>query len=262
MLQFASLNNPIGPDVISADTHELILSGTKVRFKAPPHSGRIIEFEAHPKEYNIYDESIYIDRSEKGDGFDFLICYSCEWGVHGLPFIQRHIGKFIFAVNVLKTKKQGSFLQPSCVEKHITEYIKEAYGDTENEIYDAVDTRLNWSVSGINQHVWLTFETEIPFTNRRSIECHLPLTDDHMLRVSIICDTYHKKAKLKPYFQQLCQQLIASFEVELSGDALLQQQRAKERWPEERYSDYLPPFHWQPEHRETSLFARSSTLAE
>jgi hypothetical protein len=64
-----------------------------------------------------------------------------------------------------------------------------------------------------------------------------------MLRVSVSCYTYHKKAKLKPYFQQLCQQLIASFEVELSGDALLQQQRAKERWPEERYSDYLPPFH-------------------
>jgi hypothetical protein len=64
-----------------------------------------------------------------------------------------------------------------------------------------------------------------------------------MLRVSVSCYTYHKKAKLKPYFQQLCQQLIASFEVEPSGDALTQQQQAKERWPKERYSDYLPPFH-------------------
>jgi hypothetical protein len=66
----------------------------------------------------------------------------------------------------------------------------------------------------------------------------------------VSCDTYHKKANTGPLFQQLCKKLIESFDVELSSDAMQQQLEAKKRWPDERYSEHLPAFHWEPEYEE------------
>jgi hypothetical protein len=253
---FSSLKHPVGPDISAADIHVLNLSGTKVSFKAPRHAARVTQFRKLSCNYNIYNDMNYIHRSEKKKGFDFISCYNSEWGIHGLPIIQRHIGDLVFGISVVKTTLPGSFLQPHFVEQALAGDLNELYGPLRGAVHSPVNARLNWTIAPLKQHLWLFFRTEFPDDKTEIVDYHLPLTDEHMLRVSLTCYTYHKKANLQPLFHRISQQLIESFEVTLSNDAQQQQADAKKRWPDEQYSSYLPPFHWESDSKgDVSLFA-------
>ena len=106
-----SEKNPKGPSFRRARTIEKELSGSRIRFLAPPHNdplSSIQEWEAEAACQDIFDSSQYCPLSwvrKSGERYEFydlqvLRIYSSRWGFNGLPILQGYCGHVNFLIDV------------------------------------------------------------------------------------------------------------------------------------------------------------------
>lgn len=108
---FGSERNPKGPNFRKARTIEKDLSGSSIRFLAPPSSdplSSIEDWESEPDSQDIFDSERYQPLNwvrKSGDRYNFeqlqvLRVYSSRWGFSGIPLLQGYCGHINFLIDV------------------------------------------------------------------------------------------------------------------------------------------------------------------
>src|SRR5690606_14272307 len=84
----------------------------------------------------------------------------------------------------------------------------------------------------------------------RAVECyesvwHTPITDQHLLTVRYDQVISKKRTRLAETYQNIIKLVMNSFTIQLSQDAQAQQAAVKAQHPDERLSEFLPPYEFE-----------------
>lgn len=131
---FGNEKNPKGPSFRKARAVEKRLSGSRIRFLAPPHHdplSSIQDWETEPASQDIFDRSRYRPLSwvrKSGERHEFdnlrvLRVYSSRWGFTGLPILQGYCGHVNFLIDVNAVEDLP--VNESLFENHVL--AREAY---------------------------------------------------------------------------------------------------------------------------------------
>lgn len=109
------------------------------------------------------------------------------------------------------------------------------------------ECRKNWQVKAINGTQWVSYKST-GYAGFRSAEAcyesvwHTPITDDHLLTVRFDQVIRKKRTRLAEVYQKIIDQVMNSFEIDLSPDAKSQQTKIQVQYPNERLNERLPPY--------------------
>lgn len=244
MLKLGSVKNPKGPDFTSAPSFELNLSGTKIRFNNPPNSDGTGLYQEIESKHNIYDSCIYSYSSKKRKGFNSIVGFRNSWLIHGFPIFQGEIGFVHLGMGINKSHIVGNFLNHSFCESEIERNIMDLYGPVDDAKY-SITTRVDWQTRIINGNEWIHCKHIDNDDHSVDRLWYFPITDQHLFSLNLSTSSGRYNKELEPYFDQLMNDFISTIEVELSEDALLAKQEAEVRWPDQKYSEYLPPIEFE-----------------
>lgn len=240
MLKLSNVKKPKGPDFKSAPYFELVLSGTKIRFKNPANRDGTGLYQEIESKHNIYDDGDYSYSTENQKGFNSIVSFRNSWLIYGFPIFQGDIGFVHLGMGVNKSHIIGNFLNHGFCESEIERNILDSYGPIDDAKY-SITTRVDWQTRIINGHEWIHCKNIDSDDQSVTRLWYFPITDQHLFSLNLSTSSGKYSKELEPYFEQLMNDFISTIEVELSQDALIAKQEAEERWPDQKYSEYLPP---------------------
>lgn len=238
---------PKGPDLKRSEQHSISVSGTRIAFSAPAHRHDAIQ--ATPPlsgSFNLYDASHFgrFNKKDQVEPASFTLELK-DWRFNGIPLLDGTgvIGDMKFKVSIVSMPEFASLFHPRHLECAVERYIYTAY--TAYRIPG--ECRQNWRVIKINGKEWVNYESMGYPGYRNAEECyesvwHTPITDQHLLTVRFDQVIRKKRTRLAEVYQKIIEQVMNSFEIQLSLDAQAQQELIRTTHPEEQLSETLPPY--------------------
>ena len=244
---FGSKQHPTGPSlnkdypIYTAD-----LSGTQIEFQVPKHTDSTIPYKERPRKFNLY--TIEREVLESGATATEFV-FSSSWEFDGFPVIERRIGVLRLTIGILRLSETESLFKPSALEKAILREEYLTYGPQQD--YGCSRCCYQWQTFESDENSWVTFwhdwgkgDSDADFSKVTEAQkmYFTTISDEHILYLSFKLNIKLENTQVYPEMLKLIEKIMASFSMSLSEDAQRQQQAAKDKWPEDKFSDYVPPF--------------------
>lgn len=243
MALFGSKKNPRGPDFRQAREHVIDLSGSKVHFKSPPHSEINVPFKEMTTSYNIYDESIYKERSDIENDIPGIGCYREGWAFQGKPIIESQIGELTFVIEIYHITGKTSLLHPDNLIDAISNVIFVSKGPGNQPDHRSY-CRMNWKVQDFNGTMWSHYDSFQAHNLHGSTEWCTSLSNEHLLYFSFVRYINKPNTELNRAYDELIEKIMSTVRIEWSADALQQQAEAMKKWPDAKLPEHLPELTW------------------
>ena len=242
MLQ--SNNNFYGIKLKKSQRHIFNFSGTKLSIQVPPQSLRHGVANQLPYEYNIFDVDRLDLRTEGKQTFGGFICYNSGWSVYEKYFIfPVYTGGLYFSISIDYFDVENSFFISKIFESYVNRELGRLYGPR-SEWYLRFKCRLKWHYENINSVNWLSYTTKKNDNSSEMIEYLTPIGDQHYIVISFNKLCVKDDVDINPYLDNITQQLMSKVELILSPDALRQQREAKEKYPNDKPTEFMPELTW------------------
>jgi hypothetical protein len=230
-----------GPRTDKLCQRQIFLSGSKVVFEVPPNNHPRHPFRPLPSSFNIYDPDEYWADGSTVAPLYSIALYKDDWCFKGWPILEGEVGWVEMGVFLLHTKEFGSVFDPLRMQKAIERFIYMDDGPGAGRFHTVA--RCDWSVRGINGTEWVHYDNQI-HDHQRAL-WHTPLSDEHILTVSMKYYTYRESEKLGRELARFGQEVVDTFVVDLSDDARESKDGAARRHPERKFPSSLGQLRWQ-----------------
>lgn len=223
MSLIGSLKNPVLPGMSGAEETFFNFSGTKFSVRLPPYSAKHGEKSPSKNNVNIYDRESYIDKSGLTGELPFNVVCSCEWGVHGFPIIQRHIGSIVATIGIARWNGAHSLFNCAFLEEQIINDLNLRCGPASKYRAGSVEAMKNWRIDEFGGVKWAGYEThhlEQDFGFKQySIRWLTPISDEHVLYITFTCAEDHAKSDFYTRYLNFSEGIMSGVSIELSPDA-------------------------------------------
>jgi len=245
----------IGPNYSTPEYYFASLSGTQFSYSTPKYNHPRIPYRARDKRMiNLYDSESFV-QSPPSDNEKEL--YSTVLTVLSWVFWQRQY--FIlsheaaicdFEARVFHLPEFNSLFNKEIFEC-ATERLIFGYGGS---FSSTKQCRLNWRIEKFNKTEWVVFENNGRYSSdglhdpyKSTIQTFYltPISNEHMLSV---CFTQVKQREVKELdnaFSKLRKFIMSSSELKLSEDAIRQKTEIESQFPQQSYSQTLPPYEFE-----------------
>ena len=240
--------NPKGPDLRNLETHLFNLSGTRVKFRAPAHYHDAIgATPPHKENVNLYEQDLF-DRLDEEDlaeppSYPLELKY---WRFKGVPILDGTgvLGDMRLHVSIQHLPEFISLFRPL----HLECAVERCIYSSPNAYKNSGQCRLDWQVREINGSDWVGYRSHHLTTDEgcgyESV-WHTPITDEHLLTVRFNQGIGKKRTRLAEVYEKIIDLVMGSVKIQLSSDAKAQQAYIKQLYPDERLSEYLPPYQFE-----------------
>lgn len=241
---------PKGPNLRHLERHDFNLSGTRLTFSAPEYYHDVIaESPSNGKTFNLYDERLF-GRLEAQDADEppVLWLQFKRWRFKGIPLIDGTgvLGDMTLETTVSHMPEFESLFRPRHMEGAIERHIY----SSPNSYKISGECRQRWTIKTINDMEWISYQSTGYAGFRNAEECyetvwHTPITDQHLLTVRFDQVIRKKRTRLAEVYEKIIDLVMGSVKIQLSSDAKAQQAYIKQLYPDERLSEYLPPYQFE-----------------
>lgn len=241
---------PKGPDLKRLEHHRITASGTEVDFLAPKHNnGGIPANPVKPVIMNLYEAGLFgrYDEQDLAEPPSSGVALK-YWEFTGLPVVDGtgELGDMMFHVTISDMYEFQSLFRSRNLECAIERII---YASPHGYCNPG-ECRKNWQVRVINGTQWVSYQSTGYAGFRNAEECyetvwHTPITDQHLLTVRFDQVIRKKRTRLAEVYEKIIDLVMGSVKIQLSSDAKAQQAYIKQLYPDERLSEYLPPYQFE-----------------
>lgn len=239
---------PKGPSLKHLEEHLFNLSGTRVKFLAPKHYHHSIPAApANNGDFNLYEKELF-KRFEEDDLSEpsTLWLKFRRWEFTGMPLLDGtgFLGGMTMGLTIQHMPEFESLFSPKKFECAIERYIY-----TSPDTYrDSGACRLDWKLVKFNNLLWVSYYSD-HMRDKDGYACqslwHIPITDQHMFTVCFNQTITKRRTRLPQIYQAIINQVMSSFEIQLSSDAQSQRDYIKTNYPDEQLSEALSPYEFE-----------------
>ncbi|WP_288132189.1 hypothetical protein [Microbulbifer sp.] len=202
-MKLPSEKNPKGPDFKKSRHIEKNLSGTILKFMAPPHKDPFSaseNWEQEPDQIDILNASIYKDDNRDKDinfsHSQWTRVYSSIWGFNGLPIIHGYCGDLTMLVNVIQVENlpvNTSLFENSTFSEQVfrdldafnarnlhEEILDDNFSSSQRKWPNYLGP-LNWQWLSIDNQDWIYHENQPLVNDDLQLKFCTPIDNSHYL---------------------------------------------------------------------------------
>lgn len=240
-IKLREINEPyklVGPSIHIAKKHEFQIDGTDLCLNFPKHkSSRHFPKPRDPKKLYRLDNYSFPSMIPSRPGWGSLLCGACAWDFYGRIFTGRiaTITMTLTIISPAELKQGTSFFHPRSFEKTVGDYLLFRYegeADLSDQSWYAPTEWEPFSIGRLqgarfraissNQANYSDRYLMLPISDSRLIALCFNMSWDNVNPSSPNRKEQHDISSL----EQLCEDIMDTFEVKLSAESLAQQKEA------------------------------------
>lgn len=258
---YYKLFTPKGPSFKHARWVEMDFSGTKVRFYLPAYNYHMVPDDdaGFDDRVNIYDPDLFVSAYEwdRPEGFigesrdldvPVLPVGKEKWSFFRGAVLREHVATLNFGLVVRRNSHRGSLFNPVNHEQAIIEMLNADFGPDSDLGYlgRRFQCPLRWSSSLIGGVSWVSYYIDELTSGGGVTEWSVALSDEHFLVFSFreIYGKYSDVTGLREVIDAFIRKIVTSCVIEYGPDTSEQLEKAKEKWPDARFSGTVEPLAW------------------